>query len=98
MSWIPPPIRRGDSNAIDPALLVARLNGLKRQIPLLYATICANLFGFHLASGQQSWSPVFAAPALCIIVYRLFYWLRLRADALSLIRRCRSTCQLPGAL
>ena len=83
MSWIPPPIRRGDSNAIDPALLVARLNGLKRQIPLLYATICANLFGFHLASGQQSWSPVFAAPALCIIVYRLFYWLRLRADALS---------------
>jgi diguanylate cyclase (GGDEF)-like protein/PAS domain S-box-containing protein len=62
---------------------VARFNALKRQIPLLYATVCVNLFGFHLASGQTSWSTVFAAPVLCVIVYRLFYWRRLQADALS---------------
>jgi diguanylate cyclase (GGDEF)-like protein/PAS domain S-box-containing protein len=52
-------------------------------MPLLYATICVNLFGFHLASGQTSWATVLAVPVLCIMVYRLFKWRGVNAEALE---------------
>lgn len=86
-----PPVERrpGNSAAVPPAIsqdvLVERFKALKRQIPLLYAIVIANLVGFHLAaSGQPEWTIAFASGAACIIFYRLVCWHRLNVDDLTL--------------
>lgn len=69
---------------LEEELALEQFRGLKRQIPLLYATIGVNLIGFHLVSGQQAWTAAFAAPVIGVIFYRLIYWHRLREDELSI--------------
>ncbi|MCA1660892.1 MAG: sensor domain-containing diguanylate cyclase, partial [Novosphingobium sp.] len=59
--------------------LVERFDGLKRQIPLLYAVAVVNLVGFYVStSGQYGWATtLYAAPVSGIIFYRLHHWHRL---------------------
>lgn len=69
---------------IDQDVLVERFKTLKRQIPLLYAIVIANLAGFLLAASDQSvWTAGFAAVAASLILYRLVCWHRLNVDNLT---------------